>query len=235
MKSPIFSGTGHRGKWTLTEIIVRLGRRQVGAIAQQIAIINSLVRPEESAFDLRRFWQHSVGCAMIADRLYTRDLISLRAKIEFNEYWIGALLHDIGKLILGFFSWSWFEGVLKQRARDACSFRQAEAQLGETFNHEHIGRLLLLNMDMGPELAEAVGAHHSANKAPGPLVCLLYMADNLCKEMGLGYVPEEPSTYSAAVLKALRLEVADVQKLQSSMGDSMVEKIEELTDQCIRP
>ena len=35
----------------------------------QVKMMNAIVRPEESRFDLRRFWEHSVGCALICDRL----------------------------------------------------------------------------------------------------------------------------------------------------------------------
>ncbi len=52
--SPVFAGTG-RGESSLKEAIVRLGLRKVGAIAQQIALINSFVVPEDSGFDLQRF------------------------------------------------------------------------------------------------------------------------------------------------------------------------------------
>lgn len=68
MRSPVFMGTaGRAGKRTLQEVITRLGLKKVGAIAQQVKMINSLVRPEESDFDLKRFWEHSVGSAIIAD------------------------------------------------------------------------------------------------------------------------------------------------------------------------
>ena len=235
MKSPVFAGAAHQGKWTLGEIIVRLGRRKVGAIAQQIAIINSLVRPEESEFDLRRFWQHSVGCALVADKLCSLNLLSLPAPLEFNDYWIGALLHDIGKLALGFFSWNWFEVLLNQMTRDQCSFRQAEAQFGDAVNHEYIGRLLLLHADMAPELVEVAGAHHSTPEAPSPLAALVHVADNLCKDLGLGCVPEEPAEYSDAMLQQLQLESAALHRLRESLDVAIVEEIQEMVDRCIQP
>ena len=126
----------------MSEIIVRLGLKKVGAIAQQIKMINSLVKPQDSGFDLRRFWEHSVGTAIIADKLYLGKKLPLKTAIEFNEYWIGSLLHDIGKLVLGFFFWEWFERVLEHVEKDNSSFRQAEARLGDLASHEHVGQLL---------------------------------------------------------------------------------------------
>ena len=93
VRSPIFAGIGRStDEWSLTDAIVRLGYKKVGGIAQQIKIINSFVSPRENEFDLRRFWEHSVGSALIADRLYTRRMIDIDEKIDFSEYWIGALL-----------------------------------------------------------------------------------------------------------------------------------------------
>ena len=99
-----FTGTGGRTtKWTLQEIITRLGVKKVGAIAQQVKMIN-MVKPQESEFDLKRFWEHSAGTAIIADKLVTDRLVRLEKPLEFSDYWIGALLHDVGKLVLGFSS-----------------------------------------------------------------------------------------------------------------------------------
>ncbi len=36
---------------------------------------------------------------------------------------------------------------------------------------------------------------------PTPLTCLIHMADNLCKDLGLSYLPEEVSRYDPRVMK----------------------------------
>ena len=232
--SVAFAGAGRQGEWTLKETIVRLGFKQVGAIAQQIKLINSLVRPQESRFDLHQFWKHSVGCALIADRLYRDKLIPLSEEIEFDDYWLTALLHDIGRLILGFFFWDYFESVLDRMVHSArVSFRRAETRLGDVVNHEYLGQLLLLNAQAKPEVVEAVGTHHTTGGFPKPLVCLIHLADNLCKGLGLGYVPEEQELYNASVLSALKLTRKDMQKLKDSLGESLIEQIEELTSRCM--
>ena len=55
VNSPLFAGAADRERLSLREAIVRLGHRKVGAIAVQVALINSFVKPEESLFDLPRF------------------------------------------------------------------------------------------------------------------------------------------------------------------------------------
>ena len=107
--SPWFAGTARHGqRWTLPEAIVRLGLRKVGAIAQQIALINSFVRPDDSEFDMQRFWEHSITCALVANTLVEDKHVTLAGEVQFNDYWLACLLHDSGKLVQGFFFWESF-------------------------------------------------------------------------------------------------------------------------------
>ena len=230
IKVPVFAGTRRR-EWTLREIIVRLGMRKVGAIAQQIKLMNNFVSPEESLFSLRRFWEHSLGCAMVADRLYTQRLVPIEDRIEFDEYWIGALLHDIGKLVLGVFFSRHFQHVLahtssgREVVRD---FHQTEVALGYAGLHKDVTRLLLLKANVGPRLVKAVGAHHTGGKAPDGLVCLLHMADNLSKDLGFGCVATERGEYSESVLQKLGLTLEGVNEIKASLGDSMAAEIKDV-------
>ena len=230
IKAPAFAGR-RRSEWTLREVIVRLGMRKVGALAQQIKLMNSFVKPEESPLDLGRFWKHSLGCAIVADRLCATDQVSFDRKIPFDEYWIGGLLHDIGKLVLGvFFPWQ-FEQVQadlassRQTSRD---FRQAEARIGYPGLHEEVARLLLLKANAGSQLVDAVGAHHAHGEAPGDLACLLHLADNLGKDLGLGYLQQEQGKYSRAVLRKLDLTPQDLQDIKASLGGSVVAEVEDV-------
>ena len=233
IRSPIFAGTVQREEWSLTDIIVRLGLKKVGAIAQQIKLVNSLVRPEESEFDLRRFWEHSVGCAIIADKLYTGKMLNLQSRIEFNDYWVSALLHDAGKLVLGFFFWDWFSRLVDQLPKVEGSFRKAEQRLGDSANHERLGQLLLLNANMGKEISEVIAQHHNPGRDPGDLACLLHLANNLCKDLGLGYLPSEKGRYNKAVMKTLKLAPADIKALRKTLAEDTVEEVRSAVEQCM--
>lgn len=232
VKTPTFSGTGRSEDWTLQDAIVRLGLKQVGALAQQIELMNSLVKPGESPFDMRRFWEHSVGCAVLAKRLHAHSSLALPEEIDFNDYWMAALLHDIGKLILGFFFRHRFEDVVRHMERERISFRRSEAALDDAGNHEQIGRLFLLKANAGPRLMNAVGNHHATKNAPDDLGCLVHMADNLAKDLGLGYGRDERGTYSAVVLRRLKLRKEDIQALQKGLRPA-VEEVKELVSRCV--
>ena len=233
VNTPAFAGAGHKGEWTLKEAIVRLGRKKVGSIALQIKLINSLIKPEDSQFNLRRFWIHSVGCAMVADKICTDNLVPLDSQVQSNEYWVAALLHDIGTLVLGFFFWSYFERLLESLPEAGGSLREAEARLGDVVTHEQVGQLLLMRADMGQELVQAVGTHHEPEPLPSPLICLVHLADNICKDLGLSSMPGEHGVYSDSVLRALELDEAALDRIKESIRGSVVDDIRDLVDRCL--
>ena len=232
VNSPLFAGSGHKGGWTLHNAILRLGLQQVSAIAQQIKLMNSLVKPEESLFDLRRFWEHSVACAVVADRLYKGSMLPLTDDLQFNDYWIGALLHDVGKLVLGFFFWEHFQELITAMAASGTTFREVEKATGDVANHELLGRLLLVKSGVGEQLVTAVATHHTAGAQPSDLVCLVHLANELSKELGFGYLQDEPRLYAAEVLHKLGLDTGDVVSLRERLGADLPNEIRALVDRC---
>ncbi|MEW6750857.1 MAG: HDOD domain-containing protein [Candidatus Latescibacterota bacterium] len=231
--SSLFAGTSGRQDWTLHEAIVRLGRKQVGAIALQIKLMNSLVRPEESRFDLRRFWRHSAGCALIADRVHEDRRAVFATPMPFDSYWIASLLHDIGMLVLGFFFWSHFEEVVEAVRQQGKPLRRVEMEMGDFANHEFLGRSLLENSRVGGELLEAVSLHDTVGEDPSALVSLVHVADNLSLQVGLGYLPEETPHYAPAALRRLQLDLPGVNRLAESLGEGIGQEVDELVERCL--
>ena len=233
VNSSTFAGTANRESWPLQEAIVRLGRKQVGAIALQIKLMNSLVRPKESEFDLHRFWRHSVGCALIADRLVKDQALTLPQPVPFDSYWIGALLHDIGKLVLGFFFWGHFQELLEKMGTEKLSFREAEKAMGDFANHEFMGKILLQRSKVGGNLVDAVGAHDTADGELSPLLCLIHLANNISKALGMGYLPVEQATYNPQVLSTLSIEQQAVDEMVEALGEELVKEVDELVERCL--
>jgi HD-like signal output (HDOD) protein len=233
VNTPLFAGSGQKERWALSEGIRRLGRRKIGSIALQIKLINSLVKPEDSQFDLRRFWVHSVGTAMIADRIYQGRLVALADWDACGEYWIASLLHDVGKLTLGFFFWSYFDCLQNLVGEAGISFREAEVRLGDAATHEQVGQLLLIRAGLGREVVMAVGSHHEPGVLPGPLVCLVHLANNLCKDLGKGYTPDERGVYSPSVLQSTALDEAGLARLREELSGAVAQDLEDLVSRCM--
>jgi hypothetical protein len=143
-------------------------------------------------------------------------------------------MRDSGKVVLGFFFWEHFEEILGHMSKESCSFRRDEKALCDVANHEFLGQLLLLKSNVGEQLVRAVGEHHTG-KDPSDLVCLLHVANNLCKDLGKGYLQQEPSQYRVEVLQKLGITRDDVDKIRDELGENMVREIDEVVDRCVQP
>jgi len=203
----------------------------VAAIAQQVSLVSSLAKPLQSKFDLRRFWEHSVGCAMVADRLVSDGHVHPAQPVEYNQYWIACLLHDIGKLLLGFLAYDYFDEVLGVVATRQIPFGVAEEQLGHDVTHQYLARLLLLGAGAGETLAGAVSCHDTVGGVPSALAALVHVASNMCKTMGLGYFEPEPAVYSPAALDTLGTNADELNALAEELAEAMTAEIEELVEQ----
>jgi len=231
--SAAVAGASGKGVDTLKEALTRLGTKKVGAIAQQIALINSMVQPEDSGFDLRTHWGHSLACALVADRLYNSDAVKVEKDVPFNDYWIAALLHDCGAAVLGFFFYDWYERVVETMEDEECSFYEAEQKLGDDMvTHDRLGEMVLQKAEMSEELIEAVGLHHEPGDAPPPLVALVHVANGLCSEMGFGDTEGEV-TYSRPALKALGLKRETVRELSEELREPVAKELVNVVSQCL--
>ena len=229
----IAGGAARQKKMTFQEGIVRLGTKNVGAIAMQVKMMNSFSRPEESNFDLRGFWEHSMACALVSDMIYKQRLVTLKDQLEFNDYWVAGILHDVGKLIMGFHFWDHFEQILNHMGSESCSYYDAEMQFDDVPNHEYVGKLVMLKSNVGEELVNVVGSHHSLGPKPGSLQCLLHLADNICKDLGRGYLPDETGQYDENVLSTLGLDAEKVGVIKDSLDETLDEQIDEIVEQCM--
>ena len=117
--------------------------------------------------------------------------------------------------------------------KSGLTFREVENKMGDVANHERVGQLLMINANMGEELAQAVGSHHAVGDDPAPLVCLIHMADNLCKDLGLSYLPDEISRYDPRVLKKLKLVEDNISVLRETLAEDVPDEVKSMVDQCL--
>ena len=78
--------------------------------------------------------------------------------------------------------------------------------------------LLVLNAGGGPNLVKSVATHHCPENPPRPLVCLVHLANNLCKDLGLGFHPEDRGIYHQDLFKAMQMRLADIDGLKGKIG-----------------
>jgi len=167
-------------------------------------------------------WQHSVAVSVTAEGLMRELKI-----VESDEIFTAALLHDLGKLILGGFVEKELKEIEEVAARGV-PFQMAEQEVLGT-DHAEIGALMLESWSFPPELVSAVRWHHDPNSAPetSSMTDIVHVANVLCLMIGIG-IGVEGLHYEPSVLATKRLGIKATQL--ELIASQTLEWAKELTD-----
>ena len=147
---------------TVARAVVALGFNTIRCMALGMAVTDMFPTTNGGgAFDLRKFWTHSLACAVGAEMLAERS----GAGLDKDEAFVAGLLHDIGKLVLKTSLKGEYDGVV-QRARDEDrSLLEVEQEvLGA--NHSEVGKWLAERWKLPDMFAQVIWLHH---QAPGAI------------------------------------------------------------------
>ncbi len=167
---------------TVQRAIVFLGFAEVRSLALGLSVSSVFKgRKSASGFDRQRFWEHSIGTAMIS-----RVLAGELELEETDLYFTCGLLHDLGRVVMdSCFPEEWKQ-ILEYATKRECSLLKAERRAG--FPHNVIGAWLVRNWSIPEIYARVIASHHLPVNHPkfnfqGGLVQL---ADQLSHQMGMG-------------------------------------------------
>ena len=156
-------------------------------------------------------WRHSIAVSVAAEGLVKE--LNIGAK---EEIFTAALLHDVGKLVLGSFvrdDFAKIEAALKQDV----SFEAAEDMVLGT-NHADMGARILTQWSLPSDIVNAVRWHHTPESAESvdTMLDIVHVANVLCLMIGIGAGSDgmqyEPSE---AVIERLGLESGHLEKVAS--------------------
>ncbi len=167
---------------SLKRAIVVLGIKRVVQIVIA-SCVNSMMSKSVMGYDLSpgELWTHSITVSIAAEGLV--EELSLSAA---GEIFTTALLHDIGKLVLGEFVKDELEEI-ERLASEGLPFQEAERSvLGA--DHAEIGAHILRLWSFPQEIVNAVRWHHEPDgaDAPSTLLDILHTADMLSMQLGTG-------------------------------------------------
>ena len=212
-------------------------RREVSTVSHAIAVlgietVKSVIMAAsvdgvfKTAKDLgaKLMSDHSWGTA-IAARAIARRVHYENAE----EALICGLMHDIGKPVLLQNLRSRYIEIVSEVYKGNSNFHQQEL-LAFGFSHAHVGAMLARKWNFPPQLAEAVGYHHSPTSAPlySQLACIINLADLLMISMGIGFeknkdmvIEQQPSAQklnlSGPALTSLTSEIQTALQATASM------------------
>jgi putative nucleotidyltransferase with HDIG domain len=166
---------------TISHAVVVLGFKEIQNISLGMSVLQMFNR-KGSEFS-EQLWKHSfsvgVGTKMIAQYL--------NLKID-GKYFVGGLLHDVGKIFISQYMTDTFSNLLDaiDEEDNNYSYHAVEKRVfGIT--HSEVGEILLNSWMFPPDVVNAVAHHHSpvmSEVDPIFAVCV-HLADVMCTAKGI--------------------------------------------------
>lgn len=210
---------------SVRQAVTLMGIKRVFEVAASGAF-SRVIPPHISGYDMqaREFWRHSIAVAIYSERLVLELGLSLPT-LTFTA----ALLHDVGKLVIGAFL-SQESGSMMQRlnAGDTTMVEVEHATLGT--DHAQVGALVAKKWNL-PEVVEIANQwHHRPNEVPADhqmLIDLIHTADLLAHSLGYGVDcgelsrrldPEVAKRLTLTPMALERVAVSTFDQIQSMSG-----------------
>lgn len=185
---------------SVTQAVVLLGWKKLIQLVMA-SCVNAVMGKPVPGYDLPagELWRHSIAVSVAAEGLAKELKVSAS-----EEIFTAALLHDVGKLVLGGFVKEDLEKIETEASR-GISFEVAEHMVLGT-DHTEVGAQILKNWSFPPALVNAVRWHHDPDSAgkTDTLVDIVHVANILCLMLGIG-VGREGLCYKPSPLATKRL------------------------------
>ncbi len=210
---------------SLSRAVILLGFNTIKNIALSAALSSGMkVADSFRWFDNEAFWAHCLACGLASRDLAHARGVSMR---ESDEYFVGGLLHDIGKVV-----------VLKEYAADCEELYDPDYKPDtpkyllekEAFglDHAELGGKMATSWKFPPSLAGAIAWHHEPMQAPEEarkLALTVYLANQVVHERkigiqadtNLGTIPDEILAASALDKEAV---ASAVKGLEEKVDDA---------------
>ncbi len=204
---------------TVSKAVSIIGTRELGTLALGITISRSLLRTKQNDYSLLEFWRHSVATAIAARTL----AIFLKEK-NTERYFIGGLLHDMGKLLL------------YSRLREGIYYldflsRKHRMNLHSTeksilgFTHADVGSQLCVKWNLPENLHSMIGDHHNVARSMRSYeATIIHFADIIANSIKKG-------TSGEPFIPPVQRESREFLQISPSAVAAIVSQIENNTDE----
>lgn len=181
---------------TLKHAVMLLGVKRFAQIAVS-ASMSKIVDKAVEGYDLSpgALWLHSIAVSNVAETLARYKKIE-----ETNDVFTPALLHDMGKLVLGEFLQEESQNI-KSLVEGGVPLDIAENMVLGT-DHAEIGALILHRWCFPDEIVEAVRWHHNPERVKNSNLQpeIVYLSNLLCQSGGKGDSTDEQAVMPSSVV-----------------------------------
>jgi putative nucleotidyltransferase with HDIG domain len=193
------------------------------------ACVSAIMDKSVPGYDLPpgELWRHSIAVSVAAEGLVKELNVDAA-----EEIFTAALLHDVGKLVLGEFVQDEYQQI-ETAVSQGISFEMAEKIVLGT-NHADIGARILTNWSLPQEIVNAVQFHHAPEDAQqtNTMLDIVHVANFMSMMIGIGIgrdgLNHQPS---AEVTERLELEPEHLEKV-ASQTTQWVKELSEVLERC---
>ena len=210
---------------SVQQAVVYLGAGQVVELVLMIGGAENLKR-RQSGYDLSEgdLWRYSVSSALIA-----RELAEKRGSKDNYLVFTGALLKDIGKVLLNQYVADASEKINTLVSKDGLSFKEAEKEV-IGIDHAELGGMVAEKWKFSSEMVEIIRNHHLSEKLTRTdfEASIIFLADTICMMMGIGVGSDGLAyRFHREVFEQLNFSDTDIQEIMLGFGEKL-ERVESL-------
>lgn len=187
--SAYFGRNSFRRIGTIEQAVATIGYSGLSYIVLQMPFASAM-QGREALFDRKAFVRHSLTSGILAKTFST--VFSLG---DENQAYISGMLHDVGVVVMfQYFKEEW-QRMNALIEREHISRLAAEREVF-SFDHAHVGAILLEKWDIPQTISEAVRLHHSPTEiGDNENAYVTYLANVLAKSVDLDNIGDFDSFF----------------------------------------
>lgn len=163
---------------TLRDAVVYLGKNNLLRIVQTAGVSRYFKQTGRGYVEkANELWEHSVAVAIMS-QILSRKI----QKREDEKLYLAALLHDVGKMVMGEFVNESFETIARLVKEGGYSFLEAEEEV-IGINHAELGGKIAERWNFPQEIVVSLTYHHRPDligQNNNIIMWLVYLADQIC-------------------------------------------------------
>ena len=219
MANSAYFGPRHKIS-NINDAVVYLGQQNLLRAIQTAGVSKYYKKGAPGYFDkVTDLWEHSVAVALMS------QIISKKVTgHEDTTLYTAALLHDVGKIIMGEFVRDSLVKISALVSTQNVSFLEAEESV-IGINHAELGGKIAAYWKFPTEIIEAISFHHRPDlleKEEKMMPWMVYIADQACLMLGYGGGVDGLSYRAVSqVLKKFNLRMKDLEMSMVLLSDDL--------------
>jgi len=199
---------------TISRAIGLIGFEALRNLAFSTSVMHLFKSDGSATFQPAEFWKHSIGAAISA-----KDIARRLGEKQVEEFFVGGLMHDVGKLVHHEFLREEFCRAGKLALERNILLREAELEVLK-FSHDQTAGILLKHWRLPDRLIAMVTGHHEPGRTREHAreSAVVHVADILCRAKGMGSGGDDKMPrLDRQAWDRLRLTVGDLEQVMSQM------------------